>query len=288
MTWFLFMDESGHDHKNMPYEVRGGIALHVGELWPFAQSIKHEEKRCFGSARNNPKYEMKGGKFLNRARIQLAQQGDLFSDEERQRLCNKLLAGEPSSLDARIAYAQACLKMTDSLFSLLEKHKAHIFATAIPRGAKPPIAQEKKFKDFLRKDHVFLLERYFYFLEGEKDHGVLVMDESEKRLDRDFVARMEKYFTRTQTGRGWRQWIAPIPFFVSSDMNYPVQVADICLYCINWGYRNRNMNAPPRQDMVEYGKRLRQLTRKGYNIGIRRSFFHQSIVYVPDPYAGRT
>lgn len=32
MSWFLFLDESGHDHKTMPYEVRGGIALHAGAL----------------------------------------------------------------------------------------------------------------------------------------------------------------------------------------------------------------------------------------------------------------
>ena len=29
MSWLLFLDESGHDHKSMPYEVRGGIALHA-------------------------------------------------------------------------------------------------------------------------------------------------------------------------------------------------------------------------------------------------------------------
>ena len=27
MAWLLFMDESGHDHKDSPYEVRGGYAL---------------------------------------------------------------------------------------------------------------------------------------------------------------------------------------------------------------------------------------------------------------------
>jgi hypothetical protein len=36
VTWLLFMDESGHDHKNMPLEVRGGVALHVSRLWDFA------------------------------------------------------------------------------------------------------------------------------------------------------------------------------------------------------------------------------------------------------------
>ena len=32
----------------------------------------------------------------------------------------------------------------------------------------------------------------------------------------------------------------PTPFFVSSDMSYAVQAADLCIYCIyciNWGFR---------------------------------------------------
>jgi hypothetical protein len=39
MSWLLFLDESGHDHKQMPYEVRGGVALHARELWPFVRAV---------------------------------------------------------------------------------------------------------------------------------------------------------------------------------------------------------------------------------------------------------
>ena len=39
MAWLLFMDESGHDHKQMPYEVRGGFALHDEQLWPFVRDV---------------------------------------------------------------------------------------------------------------------------------------------------------------------------------------------------------------------------------------------------------
>ena len=41
-----------------------------------------------------------------------------------------------------------------------------------------------RFDDFLRKDAVFLFERFFYFLEEKDAHGVLVMDETDKREDR--------------------------------------------------------------------------------------------------------
>ena len=27
------------------------------------------------------------------------------------------------------------------------------------------------------------------------------------------------------------------PFFVASDMSYAVQAADVCMYCVNWGFR---------------------------------------------------
>ena len=83
---------------------------------------------------------------------------------------------------------------------------------------------------------VFLLERFFYFLEAKREHGVLVMDETDKHEDRRFVARMEEYFTKTATGRYRTAWIVPTPFFVSSDMAYAVQAADLCIYCINWGF----------------------------------------------------
>ena len=39
MAWLLFMDESGHSHKELPYEVRGGYALADTRLWPFVQDV---------------------------------------------------------------------------------------------------------------------------------------------------------------------------------------------------------------------------------------------------------
>jgi len=93
------------------------------------------------------------------------------------------------------------------------------------------------YAEYLRKDHVFLFQRFFYMLEAEKKFGLLIMDETEKCEDRRFVKRLETYFTKTQTGRYRTSWIVPSPLFVASDMAYPVQAADVCLYVINWGFR---------------------------------------------------
>ena len=103
--------------------------------------------------------------------------------------------------------------MAQGIDSLLKQHGAVLMATAIPRGVvRPP---DHRFDDHLRKDAVLLFERFHHFLETKCEHGVLVMDETEKREDHRFVARMEKYFTHTANGRERTKWIVPTPFFVS-------------------------------------------------------------------------
>ena len=49
MAWLLFLDESGHDHKLVPLEVRGGVAINVGKLWSFVQGWQRLEREAFGA-----------------------------------------------------------------------------------------------------------------------------------------------------------------------------------------------------------------------------------------------
>ena len=44
MSWPLFCDESGHDHKNTPLEVRGGIVIKTNKIWDFVQAFAEAEK----------------------------------------------------------------------------------------------------------------------------------------------------------------------------------------------------------------------------------------------------
>jgi hypothetical protein len=68
MSWLLFLDESGHDHKQMPYEVRGGVALHAGEVWPFVQDVQRLELDCFATGLREFQKELKGCKLVDRDR----------------------------------------------------------------------------------------------------------------------------------------------------------------------------------------------------------------------------
>src|SRR5439155_21279391 len=168
MAWLLFMDESGHNHKELPYEVRGGYALADTHLWPFVQDVLRLELSCFGARLADYKSEVKGMKLLQKDRFLHAAQMPEIETAKRQHLCRALLqAGlekRPPTREQLTAYGQASLRMADGIFLLLERNKAMIFASAVPRGTAKPAAGAPPPPDILRKDHILLLERFFYFL----------------------------------------------------------------------------------------------------------------------------
>ena len=51
-------------------------------------------------------------------------------------------------------------------------------------------------------------------MEEKNEHGVIVMDETEKKQDNRFVIRMEQYFSKTENGRERAERIVPASFFV--------------------------------------------------------------------------
>jgi len=74
VSWLLFLDESGHDHRNTPYEVRGGVALHASEIWPFVQDMQRLELAAFGTALHQFRTELKGSRLLEKKRFRWAAQ----------------------------------------------------------------------------------------------------------------------------------------------------------------------------------------------------------------------
>lgn len=285
------MDESGHDHKTMPLEVRGGVAIHTSKLWDFVRSWQRLELDAFGARLADYKKELKGHSLVDRDRYRWSSQAGRLSDDERRKhargfLTKGLQKLEPTSTEF-LAYGQACLEMARGIFEILQSHEARLFAGAIPKGTKPPEGFRQV--DYLRKDHVFLFERFFYFLEAQKEHGLLVMDETEKTEDRRFVSRVESYFTKTSHGRQRTAWIVPSPLFVSSDMSVGVQAADLCLYCINWGFRLDLWEIPEERSEIarDFGPQLNRLQWHGDGYRDGQGFHTYGIVLVPDPYEGR-
>ncbi len=289
MSWLLFMDESGHDHKTMPYEVRGGVAVNVGKLWDLVRSIQQAEFDAFGCRLSDYGSEIKGSKLLDKKRLKFAQQRDWMVDDERRKHARIFLTkGLEQQTPTRVefsAYGQASLHLARAVFQALRANNAKLFASVVPPTIEKPDGFEAE--EYLRKDHVFLLERFFYFLEAQSSHGVLVFDSVDHGADQKFVRQIERYFTATRTGVYRTQWIVPVPLFVSSAMSYVIQAADLCIYCLNWGFRlpSLGMDASVRQEIAdEFGPWLNSLQYRGQGSRDGRLFDSYGIVYVPEPY----
>ena len=257
MTYLLFLDESGHDHKVVPYEVRGGVTLHSSRLWPFIQAMRSCEEAAFGTVLGRYGIEIKGAKLLARKCFKWFNQRQPFDDEARRKYATSFLERgvrreKPHAFEFA-AYGQACIKFADAIFRLLREHEAKVFACMIPREVRRPDSYEAK--EFLRKDHVFLLERFFYFLEEQQEDGLLIFDQSDKTLDREFVRRVTRYFVRSYKGCYRSGRVVPVPLFVSSDMAYGIQAADVVIYAVNWGYRRDTWEAPG-ESREEVGKQF--------------------------------
>jgi hypothetical protein len=83
MAWLLFLDESGHDHQQMPYEVRGGIAIQDSQLWPFTRAVQRLEHAAFGCSLHDFQKELKGSNLLDRKRFRFANQAVSFARTAR-------------------------------------------------------------------------------------------------------------------------------------------------------------------------------------------------------------
>jgi len=298
MSYLLFMDESGHDHRNAPYEVRGGVALSDRQIWPFVRAMRNLMMDAYGGLLSEYGTELKGHKLLDKDRFRWAEQMPELDDNERRRYTLSFLnkgtqkfSRKPTKVEFT-AYGQASIRMARGTMDALLRHGGKVFAVAISRGIQKP--DTYKATEYLRKDIVFLLERYFYFLEEKREMGLLVLDETDCAADRRFVRRLERYFSVTQTGHTRSAWVVPSPFFVSSDMALPVQAADLCIYCVNHGFRlpRQGMDAPVRDEIAsEFGPRLLGLRFKGERYDPETGQVHETygINFVGNPYgAGST
>ena len=74
MAYFLFIDESGQDRTDSPYEVLAGIAVEDRNLWNFIQAVQQAEIRQFGTRYSHGHRELKAKKILNRKTFRKAHQ----------------------------------------------------------------------------------------------------------------------------------------------------------------------------------------------------------------------
>ncbi len=261
----LFIDESGTDRKQAPYEVLAGVTIHESRFWNLVQAIRAAELELFGVRLHQLGIEFKGKALLKRKIFRFANQGPEIEIPRRRELTRKflekgfsknvMLSSKSPRREEFTAYGQSVLEFVHRIFDLCATHQVRIFASIVSKNAPIPIG------DLLRKDYAYLFERYFYYLEdtAPNEHGLIIFDEIEKSRCRRLINQMEKYFVETSKGRIRSARIIPEPFFVHSDLTKAVQITDIVAYCLNWGIRLKRMTEPTRLEMEPFGQRALDL-----------------------------
>jgi len=256
----LFVDESGHDHRESPYEILAGVAIREQDLWNLILAIQGLEVEIFGLHLSNVEVEIKGKKLLKHKIFRLAAQMPEIDRGERRGLCAEFLqkghrelrGGLPETRSRKeiTAYGQSVLDFVRRVFGLGARYRVKVFASIVEPTA-PRLAA-----NFLRKDYSYLLERFFYYLEdtGANEMGIVVFDELEKAQCRILINQMEHYFATTGRGYIRSARIIPEPFFVHSDLTTAIQLVDIVAYSLNWGLRLNRMTKSTRPEMEEFAQ----------------------------------
>lgn len=263
----LFVDESGQDLKEMPCEVLAGVAIPERNLWTLVKAIRSVERDCFGGyLRDVRKSEVKAKFLLKRKRFRLAEQRIDIPESDWPLLASEALrkgseAREQqqsrSAVTARelTGYSRAVLKFVRLVLEVAAVHEVRVFASIVDASAA------RVERGLLRKDVVYLFERYFYYLETlpREERGLVVFDELEKAQAHLLVQRMAGYFLGTDTGKFRSSRIVPEPFFVHSDLTTGVFLADLTAYILGWAWRPHWMKQPGREELRPFARMLNDM-----------------------------
>ncbi|MBA1147490.1 DUF3800 domain-containing protein [Ectothiorhodospiraceae bacterium WFHF3C12] len=271
MSFLLFMDESGQDHKNSPYEVLAGVCIEDRDLWNLICEVQDAETAYFGRRITPGTLELKAKKLLKRKTFKLAAQLPGLAPAERTRLTAACLekgdrargtgvVDSGATQEELTALAQAKIAFVEHLIELCARYRARAFASIVDPDAPKPAG------NFLRKDYAYLFERYFYFLDEQPGDGVglVVFDELEKSQSHILVDQMGHYFRETAKGRMRAARVIPEPFFVHSHLTTAIQLADIVAYVVSWGVRFGRMEKWRREELAVLAARILDLRHRAY------------------------
>lgn len=279
MAYFLFIDESGHDRSVAPYEVLAGVAIEDKNLWNLIQRIHEVEYEHFGMRISEGQLELKAKKLLKKKTFKLASQMSAFSKPDRMKLTKSCLEkGKSKNTTIResvtraelTALGQAKISFVERVLELCAQYHVRAFSGIVDTSA-PRMFDN----DYLRKDYVYLFERFYYFLEDQPGDtmGLVVFDESEKSRCHILLNQMEKYFIATSKGRTRSAKIIPEPFFVHSDLTSAIQLADIVAYIISWGVRFSGMTRARREELENLSSLVCQLRHRSVREIMNREDF---------------
>jgi hypothetical protein len=267
----LFVDESGHGDREMPCEALAGVAIPEQNLWNLVRAVRATERDCFGDYfRNLRGQEPKAKKLLKRKRFRMANRPmDIPSEDIRPLAHSALLKGKTAREAGRntseatvlelVAYSRAVLGFVHEVLNIAAQHGAVVIASVVGRHAPRPAP------GLLRKDYVYLFERYFYYLETLplSERGLVVFDELDKAQSHILIQQMAAYFLGTETGRFRSSRIVPEPFFVHSELTTGIFLADLVAYILGWAWCLHGQGQPCRTDLQPYVRKILNMQFQG-------------------------
>jgi Protein of unknown function (DUF3800) len=254
MAYLLFLDESGHDLKDSPYEVLAGVAVEDRDLWNLICAVQQSEETHFGQRYANEERELKAKRLLKRKVFRHAAQADPIPVAARRELAQvSLQHGATATREQLTALAQAKIAFVTDVLGICERFRCRVFASVVDRDAP------RSRRDFLRKDYAYLFERYFYFLEDQDALGLVVFDELERTQSHLLVDQMARYFGHEGRGEVRAGRVVPEPFFVHSHLTTGVQLADLVAYTVAWNVRVGRMTRPRRPELDALGQIVSRL-----------------------------
>ncbi len=229
----MFIDESGHDGSGTPCEVLAGVAVAEDNLWNLVRAVRAAEREFFGDfLRNFLVDERKAKRLLKTKRFRSANRQVHIAEKELATLAHSALVKGKKAKEQRlekdgstekeiVAYSRQVLRFVHEVLNIAARFNVQVFASMVdPKAPRPP-------RGMLRKDYIYLFERYFYFLETlpMRERGLVVFDELEKAKAHSLLQQMAAYFLGTEDGQYRSSRIVPEPFFVHSDLTTGVFLA---------------------------------------------------------------
>lgn len=279
----LFVDESGHDHGAMPYEVLAGVVIAEDQLWNLVRAVRAAEREHFGDyLRNLRVTELKATKLLKTKRFRSAARTIEIADAELVGLAHSALRkGAQAAAEGRarsdaterelVAYSRQMLRFVDEVLNIAARHSVQVIALLVDTAAPRPEP------GLLRKDYVYLFERYFYLLETMPPsvRGLVVFDELDKSRSHLLIQQMAAYFLGTETGRYRSARIVPEPMFVHSDLTTGIFLADLAAYILGWAWRTRRMSGRVRPELEGLAQKIHEMQFRGEKPTADGSGVHQ-------------
>lgn len=256
MAWFLFIDESGHDRGESPYEVLAGIAIRDRALRNVIHQLHEAEIHWFGRRYSDGHRELKGKRLLKSKVYRHRALSVHVATADIPVLARAALDDGPRATPPMLkALAIAKHNYVDSVFEICSRHECRAFASIVETDAPKTEAGG------LRKDYAYLFERFFYFLEDldDEEQGIVVFDELENAKSHLLIDQMHRYFTDTAVGRIRASRIIHEPFFVHSELTTGVQIADLIAYVVSWAFRVNRINKPSREELSPLANRVANL-----------------------------